>query len=59
MKPGGLSFDVARCKGHQEWHADIPLPMCAMCLRRTAPGGPRQAWMKPAPLVEGVCPERK
>jgi hypothetical protein len=59
MKPGGLPFDVARCVGHKEWFADIPLPMCERCLRRTAPTGPRQAWMQPAPLVAGVCPERK
>jgi hypothetical protein len=53
------SFDTARCKGHQEWFAEVPLPMCVNCLRRTAPGGPRQAWMQAPPLVEGVCGERK
>jgi hypothetical protein len=27
MKPGGLPFAEPRCKGHQEWFADVPLPM--------------------------------
>ena len=48
-----LPHDIARCPGVQhdgEWREG-----CDDCMRRTSPGGERQAWMEPPAVIAFWC----